>query len=334
MELTPAEQQHYQTILAEVQAYLETLAPPLQTLCRSYVTPLRERSFIQMMSLLPFWLSDIVPTPPQVVQQLGLAHFYTCWYYHAQDDLLDEETPAATLLGAHLALLKMVEIYEALGLTTSSVWAEFQRLTHTSAETYAVEMQSRFTTLTELTPARLTPFNVAFVGNRVTPFYFNTVAQCYMAGFSLMNPQTAVLTMALRCFMAARQIGDDAGDWLTDLQAGQLNYVAAALIRRLYERRVIADSRELNLERLAGYQVGDEGFWAEIEQTSHHLHQQALDHLAPYGRCQLQTRLIEPQLAQHTEGWAMDRARRATWREMFGVKGELRIADCRLRMED
>jgi hypothetical protein len=320
MDLTSAEQQYYQAILAEVETYLETLAPPLQVLCRSYVTPLRERSFIQMMSLLPYWLADIVPTPPQRSHQLGLAHFYTCWYYHAQDDLLDEETPAATLLGAHLALLKMVEIYEALGLTTSEVWHEFQRLSHISAETYAVEMQSRFTTLTELTPARLAPFTVDFVGNRVTPFYFNTLAQCYLAGLSLTNPQTAALTLALRCFMTARQIGDDAGDWLTDLQAGQLNYVAAALIRRLYGRGIISDSRELNLERLAGYQVGDEDFWAEIEQTSHDLHQQALTHLAPYSPCQLQTRLIEPQLNQHRIAWEAGRIQRTTWRQMFGVK--------------
>ena len=134
MDLTPTERQRYQAILTDVHHYLDTLTPPLRTICRAYFTPLSERNFIQMMSLLPYWLADQLSTTPPVCHQLGLAHFYCCWYYHAQDDLLDQETPAGTMLGAHLALLKMVELYEGLGLTTTPAWSTFQRLSQTSAE--------------------------------------------------------------------------------------------------------------------------------------------------------------------------------------------------------
>ena len=166
----------------------------------------------------------------------------------------------------------------------------------------------------------MAPITLAFVGDRVAPFYFNTVAQCQLVGRLPDDPLTVALVTALRYTMAARQIGDDAGDWLEDLQAGQLNYVVAQLICRLYDQQIITTAQELNLERLAGYQVRDELFWLEIEQTTNDLHQQALAALADIEPGAFRTRLIESQMAQHAKGWAMDRARRATWREMFGVK--------------
>ena len=319
MDLIPLEQDKYQAILTDVHLYLDTLSPPLRAICHSYIGPLSERAFVKMMSLLPYWLVDCLQTDEGVNHQLGLAHFYCCWYYHAQDDLLDEETSTATVLGAHLALLKMVEIYQGLGVTTSSVWSEFQRLSQTSAETYALEMTSRFRTLDELTLERLAGLTLTFVGDRVTPFYFNTVAQCHLAGLAPDHPTTIALTTALRCTLAARQIGDDAGDWLEDLQAGQLTYVTAHLIRRVYDQQIIAPTQELTLERLAAYQVRDEPFWLNIEQTTYKLHQQALAALADFAADAFRCRLIETQIAQHTIGWEMDRTRRATWRQMFGL---------------
>ena len=122
---------------------------------------------------------------------------------------------------------------------------------------------------------------------------------------------------ALHCFAAARQLADDASDWITDLQAGQLNYVSAHLMRRLYQRSLATNGIDLDTERLVGYQLVDEEFWADIEQTAQDLSQQALDHLAPYGDDRLQA-LIEHQMAQHTAQWAAGRTYRANIRQIFG----------------
>jgi len=93
--------------------------------------------------------------------------------------------------------------------------------------------------------------------------------------------------------------------------------VSARLIGRLYETGR-ADGG-LDVERLAGYQLADEAFWAEIEQTTQGLSQQALDHLAPYGDCRL-AGLIRRQMAQHAEQWAAGREYRANMRQMFGIE--------------
>ncbi|NIV02570.1 MAG: hypothetical protein GWN55_14820 [Phycisphaerae bacterium] len=322
MKFSTTEQKQYEAIVADVQAYLQTLAPDLRTVSQTYVTALIEREFVQMMCLLPYWLTDLLPVSAEVAYRLGIAHFYICWYYHAQDDLLDNETPATTMLGAHLALLKAIEVYETLGLTRSPCWTDFQRLAHLSAETYALEMKTRFAHLSELNLDNLEIFTLRFAGNRVAVFCFNAIAQAYWAGYFADDPRHHDLEATLHDFMTARQIGDDVGDWLTDLQAGQLNYVSAQFIRRLHNRGIITAHQPLKLERLASYQIRDEDFWAEIEGTANQLHTQALARLTPYGDCALRTRLIESQMKDQAQAWEVGRTSRTYWRRLFGLSLE------------
>jgi hypothetical protein len=322
MKFSTTEQKQYESIVADVQAYMQTLAPDLQAVSQTYVTALIEREFVQMMSLLPYWLTDLLPVSAEVAHRLGVAHFYICWYYHAQDDLVDNETPATTILGAHLALLKAVEVYETLGLTRSPCWTDFQRLAHLSAETYALEMKTRFTCLCELNLDNLEVFTLRFAGNRVAVFCFNTIAQAYLAGYFADDSRLQDLEATLQDFMIARQIGDDIGDWLTDLQAGQLNYVSAQFIRRLHNRGIITANQPLKLEWLASYQTRDEGFWIEIERTTNQLHAQALARLTPYSDCALRTRLIESQMKDHAQAWEFGRTSRTYWRKLFGLSLE------------
>ena len=308
----------YQAILAEIHSYVDSFAPPLQAMARPFFERLAQGEFSQVVALLPYWLADILPVAPEVSHWLGIAHLYGWWYYAAQDELLDHEAPPAALLGGHLALLKMIEIYQRLGVAHAACWADFARLALISAEFYAVELQTRFTHLAELTPNRLSLLNVEFIINRGAPFYFNTIAQLYLADIPAHDSRRQDLPAALRYFSAARQISDDAGDWLADLQRGQLNYVSAQLIQRLYRRGLVRSGTDLDPERLAGYQLQDEAFWTEIEQTTYTLSQQALDCLAPYGERRLQT-LIRRQMARQAEQWAAARTQRNGLRQIFSL---------------
>lgn len=309
---------HYQAIVAEAAAYLAGWAEPLRGWAQPYFDKLVQGEFSQVIALLPYWLNDLVPTPAAVSHRLGLAHFYFWWYYYLQDELLDEAALPTVLLSAHLVLLKMVETYEVLGVTRLPCWADYLSLAQRSAEAHAVEWQSRFHHVAELTPARLAPLTLDFIAGRFAPLVFNTTAQLALAGISTEASLYHDAPAALRCFALVRQIGDDAGDWLADLRAGQLNYVSARLMRRLYETGQATSGADLDPERLAGYQLRDEIFWAEIEQAVYRLTQQALAYLAPYGDCRW-GRLIEQQLGQQQTLWAAERRQRARWRRSFGL---------------
>lgn len=313
------EMAQYQAIVAEAEAYLDSFAEPLHGLARPHFETLIEGEFAQVVALLPFWLSDLAPLPTETNHRLGVAHLYFWWYYYLQDEMIDGDAPPVALLSAHLALLKMVEVYEQVGVTGLPCWPDYYRLALRSAQAHAVELESRFERLADLTPVCLARINLDFIEARVAPLFFNTAAQLHLAGTPADSPLHTDLIGALRCFALARQVGDDANDWLTDLQAGQLNYVSARLMSRFYQTGQASQGAELEPERLAGYQLGDETFWAEIEQTSLTLHRQALDHLATYGDCRLRG-LIEKQMAQHEAMWVAGRRYRAGWREAFRIE--------------
>ncbi len=312
-----AEMERYQAIVTDVETYLATLTTPLRAIAQPLFDKLVPAEFSQVVSLLPYWLSDIAPVAPDVSHQLGLAHFYFWWYYYIQDEMIDGDTSPAAILVGHLMLLKMVAIYEGLGVTQAPYWPEYQRLAQISAEAHAIELQTRFTALDELTPERLALLTLDFIAERVAPLFFNPMAQLHLAGLPANHPLHHDLVAALRCFSIARQLGDDASDWLSDLQAGQLNYVSAHLISRFYKKAAITNS-DLDLERLTGYQLTDETFWNDIEQNIQSLNQQALDHLAPYGAGYLQG-LIQHQMKQYESLWGTAKTQRTNLREIFGV---------------
>jgi hypothetical protein len=244
---------------------------------------------------------------------MGLANFYTGWYYHAQDDLLDGQGAASGWLVGHSVFSQIIETYRALDLIHTPVWPEFQQLGQRSANAYALEWQQRFSGVGALTADQLAAFSLEFILDRVAPLFFNPLAQLYLAGIPAHAERAQDVLEALRCWAAARQIGDDASDWLDDLKAGQLNYVAA----RLIERWPPGDG-ERTLERLATFQLTADACWAEIEQTARSLSQSACDLLAPYGPSRLRD-MAERQLADQTEHWEALRAQRAGFQAMFGL---------------
>lgn len=313
--LSPIQKQNYQKVIDEVNGYLNNLAPPLQTKSHHYINALSKRDIVQTLTLLPYYLQDILSVSLDVCHQLALAQFYTCWYYHVQDDLLDAETETTMLLGGHLALLKMVGIYQALALNNSPYWQFMQNLLQQSAETYALEMEYRFDCLEDLTLADLTPFTLDFAAKRLSPFLLSTVAQCALCGLAPNSPKQQAIIKTINLFLTVRQIGDDACDWQKDLEVGQLNYASALLLSRFYAHY----KDNFNLERLIGYQFSDEDFWQLLEQTSNNCYKQILDILSPYPNCTLQTHLIKPRMVVTKAAWQELYQKRETVRKLFGI---------------
>lgn len=312
------EMARYLAIVGEIEAYLDTFAPPLQAVSRPVFERLRQGEMSQVVSLLPYWLSDLLPLPDEIIHQLGVAHLYGFWYYEIQDRLLDNESDLTALLGSHLALLKMVDIYTSLGVTTAPCWQRWQQMALTSANALAIERQSRFSSLQELTEAHTSPWTITFLMDRAAPFCFNTVAQLHLAGIPAHDPLQEALPTALRNFACARQVADDATDWLEDLRAGHLNYFSARLIQRLFEQNIISSSAELEIDYLAGCHLTDETLWREIEETNQRLSQQALTKLDSFQTCRF-TLLIQKEMAKHAKGWVGSRDYRTTFGQIFGL---------------
>lgn len=313
-----ADMARYAAIISDAEAELSALGPALQAVTRPFFSALAEGEFTQIVVLLPYWLSDLLSLPEPQLRDLALAHLHGWWYYAAQDQLLDGQGQADQLLGGHLALVRMIEGYRRLGLAETPCWQDFLALTATSAEWHAQEWATRFATAADLSPDRLAPWTAELIIQRGAAFSFNTTAQLQLAGHDPHGPFGRDLIHALQSFSVARQLADDASDWHADLRAGQLNVVSASLMRRMYERGLAAGGEELDADRLMGYQVSDEPFWAEIEAAYHAASQGAIDALARHGGGRFSD-LIRHQSQRHIAFWGELAAVRAGWRKVFGI---------------
>ncbi len=188
---------HYRAILADIDTWLNSLSAPLQAMARPSFDALAQGEFSQVAALLPYWLSDLLPVPDDTSHRLGLAQLYFWWYYAIQDELLDARADPAGLVIAHLALLQTVNIFNDLDVTRAPAWADFRRLTQVCAEATALEVQVRFTSLAELTPARVAHYTLDFVTDRLAAFFFTFLAQLDLA--AIPPPTPAAATCPPRC---------------------------------------------------------------------------------------------------------------------------------------
>jgi hypothetical protein len=321
MQLDLADQDAFDRIAAQLSADVSGLPPPLRDLAGERLARLLEGEFSQLVALLPRWLGDLAPLDEGRCEQLGRAGLYAWWYGQIVDDILDGAERPAALPVAQLALLRAIDAYRGLGLLAGDAWGDLLARADASANAYAQELAPRPVDPASVTDEQLADWTPALIVERALPMGFVVTAQLALVAPNGADMLQANLDEALRCLAAARQIADDASDWLGDLKAGQLNYVAAGLIRHFRTGATAGERGELSLERLAGYELGAESFWAELARTHEELCAAAQGRLAPHGPCRLRA-LIEGQLAHDRLVFERLQERRAALRAAFGGAGD------------
>jgi hypothetical protein len=315
MQLAPADHATFALLAARLRGQTDALPASLRTLARPALERMLAGEFAQLAGLLPAWLADLLPIAGEVALDLGAAGLYAWWYGQIVDDVLDGAAPPALLPVAQHALMQALAGYSRLGLLGGATWADLHGRARASAAAYADELAGRAAPLGALSDELLARWTPELAMDRAAPFGFVAAAQAQLAGLLDDDRRRADLAAALRLLTGARQLADDASDWLDDLRAGQLNTVAAGLVRH-FRRQRPAEAAGLSLEQLAGYELAAEDYWAEAEQIYADLCRQALERLEPYGECRLRG-LILYQQQSDSAGWARMRERRAELRALF-----------------
>lgn len=314
MKLTPADELRYEGVIARLGAEVAGLPAALCELAGAALTELAVGTFSRMAALLPWWLAELAPLDDERCAALGRAGLYAWWHGQCYDAVLDRGLAPAALPLAQHALWAALDGYAALGLLAGAPWADLAARLAASAAAYAAELGGRPVDPATVDDARLAAWTVDLLMDRAAPFGFAVTAQLWLAGVPAADRRWADLPEALRCLSGARQIADDAGDWHDDLGAGQLNWVAAGLIRAFRASHAAAEG---SLERLVGYELQAEGFWAEVERAHDELCARALARLGAYGPCRLRL-LIEGQWAEQRRVFAAMGERRAALRALLG----------------
>lgn len=318
MELPPDEAGCYERVVARLRAETTELPPALRELAAPSLAQLVTGEFSQIAALLPWWLAELAPLADESCVELGRAGLYAWWHAWLLDSIVDGADGTASLPLVQHALIKALDGYAALGLLAGLPWQDLAARLAASSAAYATEVQAR-----PVNPARvgddgLAPWTPELLMDRAGPFGFTGTAHLHLAGVPAGDRRWTDLPVAVRCLTGARQIADDASDWLDDLRGGQLNWVAAGLIKAF---RATSPACEGSLERLAGYELRAEGFWDEVERAYDALCAEALERLAPYGPCRLKE-LVEAQGSHDRAIFALMRERRRKLRALFGVAHE------------
>ncbi|GAB4431285.1 MAG: hypothetical protein OHK0015_17560 [Chloroflexi bacterium OHK40] len=319
MELLPDEPARFERIAGRAWAAVGQLGPPLRAQATERLGRLITGAFSRIVALLPAWLTDLAPLDDGRCDLLGSASLYLWWHGQLIDDLIDGAEGLDALPVAQFALTRALDGYQQAGLLASAdAWGELLALSEASAHAYARELATRPLDVATVSDELLAAWTPELAMDRAGPACFVVTAQLALAA----QPQATLradIASALRQLLGARQLADDASDWLADLKAGHLNVVAAGLIRSLRARTAPENWGSLSLERLAGFELRAEPFWAQVEQTHAGLCSRALARLAPYGPCRLQ-QLVERQRAHDEAVFARMRQRRATLRSVFGAQ--------------
>jgi hypothetical protein len=314
--LRPYEVYFMHMIIETLRAELAQLAEPLPAYALPSFDALATGEFAQIAAALPTLINDLLPVRDPQLLGLGRAGLLAWWYGHLYDNLLDGEGTPATPVLTQLALTNALEAYHSLGLANTPAWPLLLKSMERSAAAHARELQSRFARLDQLTPAQLALWDHALLSERAAPFLFAVQAQAQLAGQPLAGPLVNAVIAALEQLVIARQIGDDAGDWIDDLKLGRLNYVAVRMIGHFQRER---PGVPLDSDRLAGYQASAEGLWQALAAEHEAACAAALASLARCSPTSLAS-LITAQQARGAKVFSALAQSRVAIRGLLGVK--------------
>lgn len=312
------DQAQYRAVCRLIEADLAALPEALAHALQAAFAEFKQGKFSQIAALLPAWLCQQFPVATPVYAQLGAAQLYGWWYYWAQDQLLDGDGAAELLLGAHLALLRQIELYTELGVTQSPIWPLFRQLTVQSALGHQQELRYRLSELSVLGFEQLATFDQTVLLTRAQPFFFCSRAQAWLAGADPFGAEANLVIEALETLTLARQLSDDASDWIDELKQDKLNSVACRFLGYLQQQAVFADFSQLTAAQVAGQQILHETFWRALEQQNQCLIEQTLQKLDAANQQQLAI-LLRHQAKLNDDLWENHATYRQQLRGFFGL---------------
>jgi hypothetical protein len=304
----------YEAILARARETVTRFPPLLQAMAEPLLPELAGGSFPRIVALLPYWVADLLDPlePSDEPETLGLASLLGWWSYVIQDGLFDRELERPELLPLATTLhAAAVRLLARLLPGDQVFWDAFEALSLTAAEAHCWEQGWRSGLDGSIAVPVVARFNdLDRLADRSALLQLAVVAQLRLRGYDEDHPLGKALTEILRHYAIARQIGDDLGDWVGDLQNGRLNYVSARIVQRMVEAGAVENGAELDIERMAGYFLYDDELLAAIQQAAVSACHQARSSIAPYGSQYLEALVDElaVRLEHHYEA-AVERRR-------------------------
>ncbi len=231
----------YSVIMTRAEQDLQHLDPSLRSQAAAMLNLMNRAENRHEIVLLPHFFRQLAPnlTPAaaqSLCMHLGLANLYGWMAYTIFDDFLDEEGKPNLLPTATLSLRRSLAHFRQ-ALPHHSEFQTYVEQTFDAidnANTWEVT-RTRFAIIDGHVTINAIPYyrSAVSVADRSIGHALTPLAVLAAGGASLSGLQAKALYRALRYYLAARQLHDDAHDWEQDLRAGHCSYVVAELLRDL-----------------------------------------------------------------------------------------------------
>jgi len=208
--------------------------------------------------LLPLWIASLYkkqPAPLTTLKKLSEANLWGWIAYRIYDDLLDNQGHVKNLSTANIALLKLSALY--LTIPNRKIQNVFLKTMITVEKANAHESSQNI----QLSK------NGIHLANKSLSAALSALAITLTSGYSTRSSEYKALLKFFRHYLALRQLNDDAHDWLDDLHAGKINFVASLLVSKKCSARFLL-SQKTKSQKV---------FWRKafphvLSLCNHHLH--------------------------------------------------------------
>ncbi len=205
--------------------------------------------------------------PMDIVKSLALANLYGWMAYDIYDDMLDGEGDAFLLPSANFFLRSLARIYEAIDKNIPGAEAIFISTMNTidNANTWEQKNCRVDTASQKIISLVVPPFgdhnNLAdrSIGHGMGPLVMLTAI-----GYGLSSEEYHIVLKSFRHYLIARQLHDDAHDWVEDLLCGRVNSVGAMVIKQFQKKHLRNEVRKTIKESIPELQ---KIFWEETIDT-------------------------------------------------------------------
>ncbi|HVM91145.1 MAG TPA: hypothetical protein VMU11_04610, partial [Verrucomicrobiae bacterium] len=168
-----------------------------------------------------------------LTRALGLANVFGWAAYTAYDDILDGDAAGELVSPANAFLRRLNDTLADVLPTHSAFQAWWRSVMDRVDEANAWELAfCRFDPSGPMPRPDLEIPDALFFSERSLGHAIGPVAIMCANGFALDDPATASTLEAYRCYLAVRQMHDDAHDWQDDLKDGHLNSVSLRMLKR------------------------------------------------------------------------------------------------------
>lgn len=230
----------HQQVVAHIRRDLQGLRPALRTPTQTALRHTLSGDTAREITLLAYRFNQSLRKPlsaaSMLFTHLGAANLYGWTAYTIYDNFLDNEGEPQTLPAANVALRYSVEYFRQ-ALPDDAVFLKYAtRIFDTIDNANAWELAHCRTKVAgdTITIPNLPPYaRTIDLANRSLGHTLAPLAVLVAAGIKPNDRHTQHISLALRHYIAARQLNDDMHDWQQDLRAGILTYVVAKLLHEL-----------------------------------------------------------------------------------------------------